>query len=47
MDEDEKELYRIRGRLCALRLITWMLRAASVVLGWALRVLPSRKKEGD
>ncbi len=45
MDEDEKELYRMRGRLCALRLITWMIRVASTVLGWALWVLPRQKKE--
>ena len=45
MDEDEKELYRMSLRLCALRVITWMLRAASVVLGLVSRVLPSRKKE--
>lgn len=46
MDEDEKELYRMRGRLCAIRLITWMLRVASTVLGLVLRVLP-RWKESD
>ncbi len=45
MDEDEKELYRMRGRLCALQLITWMLRAVSVVLGLVSRVLPTHKED--
>ncbi len=45
MDEDDKELCRMRGRLCALRVITWMLRAASVVLGLVSRVLPTHKED--
>ena len=45
MDEDEKELYRMRGRLCALRLITWMFRTASGVLGLVLRVLSTSHEE--
>lgn len=45
MDADEKELYRMRGRLCALALVIWTLRVATVVMGWVARLLPSRKKD--
>jgi hypothetical protein len=43
MDEDEKELYRMRGRLCALALVIWTLRVVTTVMGWVARMLPHRK----
>ncbi len=38
MNQDERDAARARGMACAFALMTGVLRATTVVLGWVLRM---------
>ena len=44
MDEDEKELWRMRGTLCAFVVATGLLGFITTILDWLARVLPAHEE---